>query len=129
MSAETTKLELLATSLRDIPDVLVAIKLDLKPLCEGKIEGVPDAAKTTLEDACAMLNKSIGRVMAALEYIDGWTEGVGDQTRPPLRVASADGSGESDQSHCPGAVSRGFSTLACYRAASPHPFGLDSSIS
>jgi hypothetical protein len=88
MSADTTKMELLAASLRDVPDTLVAIEIDLKPLCEGKVEGVPDAVKKTLEEACALLGESIGRVMTALEYIEEWTEGVGHQTRPPRRFAS-----------------------------------------
>jgi hypothetical protein len=107
MSADTTKLELLATSLRDVPDTLVAIELDLKPLCEGKVEGVPAPVKKTLEEACAMLGKSIGRVMTALEYIDEWTEGVGDRrdhriaslvSTVAARKAPADGSGQRDGS-------------------------------
>lgn len=125
MSADTTEVELLARGLRDIPDVLAAIQLDLKPVYEGKIEGVPDAVKKTLEDACAVLNKSIGRVITVLEYIDGSTEGVGDQARPPLRVADADNSSESNQSHSHGVVSGAFSTLAWYRDAGHHPFGPD----
>jgi hypothetical protein len=96
MSAESKKMDLVAKSLRELPDILVAVQLDLKPLCEGQMRGIPDAAKKTLADACALIDKSIGRVMTVLEYIDEWTEGVADQTQPPRRIVDGNREGETN---------------------------------
>ena len=91
MSAESTRIDVLARSLRTLPDMLVAIQLDLKALSEATTSDLTGEAKRKIENSSALLNKSIGMVMTALEYIDEWTEADADQTRPPHFIGDGEG--------------------------------------
>lgn len=64
------RLSALVEKSRAVPDTLVAVLLDLRPLCEGEIEGVPPEARKRLADACRALRAAVGDAAAVASYVN-----------------------------------------------------------
>ncbi|MEP6942609.1 MAG: hypothetical protein ABI981_06715 [Betaproteobacteria bacterium] len=96
-SAETQRVALLAEKIRSIPDKLVSMQIDLRPLCTDGVNDMPAAAKRKVAAACEVLQSAIGDLQTVLEYVGDWEaadrrngsaawRGDGAAGAPPLRA-------------------------------------------
>jgi len=82
-----TRLSTLVQKSRDMPDRLVAILLDLNPLCEGEVENLPLEAKRRIANACNGLQLAVADAAAIAGYVNRLVARTGgaidSQTFPP----------------------------------------------
>jgi hypothetical protein len=64
------RLSALVEKSRAVPDALVAVLLDLRPLCEGEIKGLPHEARKRLDDACSALKIAVADAAAVASYVN-----------------------------------------------------------
>ncbi len=85
-SDDEQRVALLAEKIRSIPDKLVSMQIDLRPLCTQEVHGLPAEARRKIAAACDVLQSAIGDLQTVLEYVVDWeaadrSERCGQQPR------------------------------------------------
>jgi len=71
-SGEMQRITLLAEKIRLIPDKLVSMQMDLRPLCAEGAHDMPADAKRKVAAACVVLQSAIRDLQTVLEYVGDW---------------------------------------------------------
>jgi hypothetical protein len=71
-SGEMQRITLLAEKIRAIPDKLVSMQIDLRPLCTDRAHDLPADARRKVASACDVLQSAIGDLQTVLEYVVDW---------------------------------------------------------
>lgn len=72
---DSRRLAVLTVALQAIPDKLVSVQVDLRPICKGEIGEINAETRRKVEAAHDVLYSAIADLMVALEYIHEWTGG------------------------------------------------------
>jgi hypothetical protein len=80
-SGEMQRIALLAEKIRAIPDKLVSMQIDLRPLCTDEVHDLPPDARRKVAAACEVLQSAIGDLQTVLEYVVDW-EAADRRDRP-----------------------------------------------
>jgi len=83
-SGEMQRIALLAEKIRLIPDKLVSMQMDLRPLCSDGVHDIPADARRKIAGACVVLQSAIGDLQTILEYVGDWEAA----DRMDMRIAS-----------------------------------------
>ncbi|HEY1460977.1 MAG TPA: hypothetical protein VGH59_13075 [Casimicrobiaceae bacterium] len=99
-TARTARLEQLSARIRDIPDQLALVHLDLKRLCARDARSIPLPVQDAIADACARLHQTlveVTEIVRCVEDLEIAGDGAGAMSRPDAREPPAFGADiESD---------------------------------
>jgi hypothetical protein len=93
-SEEMQRIALLAEKIRLIPDKLVSIQMDLRPLCAEEVHDMPTDARRKVAAACVVLQSAIADLQTVLEYVVDW------EAADRMNMATA-GRGDGAAVHAP----------------------------
>lgn len=85
---EARRLDILVDKIRAVPDKLVAMQIDLRPLCRQGSHDIPADAQRRLQGSYEALQSAISDVHTILDYVLQWEEA---DSQHPATDANGDG--------------------------------------